>query len=89
MPVPLPDKETLEGFSVAGVTDLYNAALAERTSLSASVNEETVTVGRAASRGNAGLSSLSSITNQFARVNAGVPVIPTPASSRARSTSCS
>lgn len=44
MPVPLPDKETLEGFSVAGVTDLYNAALAERTSLSASVNEETVTV---------------------------------------------
>jgi hypothetical protein len=42
------------------------------------VNEETVTVGRSASRGNAGLSSASAISNQFARVATGVPVIPTP-----------
>jgi hypothetical protein len=43
------------------------------------VNEETVTVGRAASRGNTGLSSTSVLSNQFARVNAGVPEVPTPA----------
>jgi Carboxypeptidase regulatory-like domain/TonB dependent receptor len=42
------------------------------------VNEETVTVGRSASRGNAGLSSASTLGNQFARVAAGVPVVPTP-----------
>jgi hypothetical protein len=42
------------------------------------VNEETVTVGRAAGRGNAGLSSASSITNQYKTVSAGVPVVPTP-----------
>jgi hypothetical protein len=42
------------------------------------VNEETVTVGRAASRGNAGLSSAVTLSNQFARVNAGVPAIATP-----------
>ncbi len=43
------------------------------------VNEETVTVGRAASRGNAGLNSAVTLANQYAFVNAGVPVIPTPA----------
>jgi hypothetical protein len=42
------------------------------------VNEETVTVGRAASRGNAGLSSAVTLSNQFTSVNAGVPVIPAP-----------
>ena len=42
------------------------------------VNEETVTVGRGASRGNAGLSSASTLSNQFARVATGVPVVPTP-----------
>lgn len=44
MPVPLPDKETLQSFSAAGVTDLYNAALNERTSLAASVNEDNATI---------------------------------------------
>jgi Carboxypeptidase regulatory-like domain/TonB dependent receptor len=43
------------------------------------VNEETVTVGRAASRGNTGLSSTSVLSNQFARVAAAVPEVPTPA----------
>jgi len=42
------------------------------------VNEETVTVGRAAGRGNAGLSSAVTLSNQYATVNAGVPTIPTP-----------
>jgi Carboxypeptidase regulatory-like domain/TonB dependent receptor len=42
------------------------------------VNEETVTVGRAASRGNAGLSSAVTLANQYAFVNAGVPTIATP-----------
>jgi hypothetical protein len=42
------------------------------------VNEETVTVGRSASRGNAGLSSAVTLSNQFARVAAGVPAIATP-----------
>ncbi len=42
------------------------------------VNEETVTVGRAASRGNTGLSSTPVLSNQFARVSSGVPEIATP-----------
>jgi hypothetical protein len=42
------------------------------------VNEETVTVGRAAARGNAGLSSAVTLSNQYTTVSAGVPVIPTP-----------
>ena len=42
------------------------------------VNEETVTVGRAASRGNAGLSSAVTLANQYAFVNSGVPTIATP-----------
>jgi TonB dependent receptor-like, beta-barrel len=42
------------------------------------VNEETVTVGRAASRGNAGLSSAVTLSNQYTTVSAGVPAIPTP-----------
>ena len=42
------------------------------------VNEETVTVGRSASRGNAGLTSTTVLSNQFARVASGVPEIPTP-----------
>jgi Carboxypeptidase regulatory-like domain/TonB dependent receptor len=43
------------------------------------VNEETVTVGRAAARGNAGLTTNAATPPQFATVSAGVPVIPTPA----------
>ena len=43
------------------------------------VNEETVTVGRAAARGNAGLASTPILGNQYQTVSAGVPVIPTPA----------
>lgn len=43
------------------------------------VNEESVTVGRAAARGNAGLSSTVALSNQFATVNGGVPVPSTPA----------
>src|SRR5687767_7341402 len=43
------------------------------------VNEETVTVGRAAGRGNAGLSSAVTISNQFATVSGGVPLPATPA----------
>jgi hypothetical protein len=42
------------------------------------VNEETVTVGRAAARGNAGLSSAVTLSNLYTTVNAGVPVIQTP-----------
>jgi len=42
------------------------------------VNEETITVGRAASNSNSGLSTGASLLNQYATVNAGVPVIPTP-----------
>ena len=42
------------------------------------VNEETVTVGRAASRGNAGLSSAVTLSNQYTAVSAGVPAISTP-----------
>jgi hypothetical protein len=43
------------------------------------VNEETVTVGTNIIGGNAGLSTAVSLTNQFARVNAGIPAIPVPA----------
>ena len=43
------------------------------------VNEETVTVGRAASRGNSGLSSTPTLSNQYTAVAAGVPTIATPA----------
>jgi TonB dependent receptor len=43
------------------------------------VNEETVTVGRSAARGNAGLSSAVTLSNQYTNVAAGVPVVPTPA----------
>jgi Carboxypeptidase regulatory-like domain/TonB dependent receptor len=42
------------------------------------VNEETVTVGRAAGRGNAGLQSTPILANQYRTVSAGVPMIPTP-----------
>ena len=44
------------------------------------VNEETVTVGRAASRGNSGLSSTPTLSNQYTAVAAGVPAIATPPS---------
>lgn len=43
------------------------------------VNEESVTVGRAAARGNAGLSSAASLTSQYKTVASGVPVPATPA----------
>jgi len=43
------------------------------------VNEETVTVGRNAATGNAGLSSTASITGLYTTVQGGVPVIPSPA----------
>jgi hypothetical protein len=42
------------------------------------VNEETVTVGRGASRGNAGLSTGRTLTQQYRTVSAGVPEIPVP-----------
>ena len=42
------------------------------------VNEESVTVGRAAARGNAGLSSAVTLSNQYATVNSGVPLPATP-----------
>jgi len=42
------------------------------------VNEESVTVGRAASRGNAGLSSAVTLSNQYATVSGGVPLPATP-----------
>jgi hypothetical protein len=43
------------------------------------VNEEAVTVGRSAARGNAGLSTGRTLTQQYTTVNAGVPEIPVPA----------
>jgi hypothetical protein len=43
------------------------------------VNEDTVTVGRAVARGNAGLTSNVVLSNQFRTVSSGVPVIGTPA----------
>jgi Carboxypeptidase regulatory-like domain/TonB dependent receptor-like, beta-barrel len=43
------------------------------------VNEETVTVGRAAGRGNPGLMTPSTTLPQYTTVSAGVPVVPTPA----------
>ncbi|MDQ3418879.1 MAG: TonB-dependent receptor, partial [Acidobacteriota bacterium] len=43
------------------------------------VNEETVTVGRGVSRGNAGLTTGVTLTNQFATVSSGVPLPTTPA----------
>jgi hypothetical protein len=43
------------------------------------VNEETVTVARATARGNAGLSTAVSLTNQYRTVSAGVPLPATPA----------
>jgi hypothetical protein len=42
------------------------------------VNEESVTVGRAAARGNAGLSSAVSLTQQYTTVSAGTPLPATP-----------
>ncbi len=42
------------------------------------VNEETVTVGRAAARGNAGLTTAAATPPVFATVSGGVPVIATP-----------
>jgi hypothetical protein len=42
------------------------------------VNEETVTVGRSAARGNSGLSTTVALSNQYATVNAGVPLPSTP-----------
>jgi hypothetical protein len=42
------------------------------------VNEEAVTVGRGAARGNAGLSSAVTLSNQYAFVANGVPLPPTP-----------
>ena len=43
------------------------------------VNEESVTVGRSAARGNAGLSSAVTLSNQYATVSGGVPLPATPA----------
>lgn len=43
------------------------------------VNEESVTVGRSVGRGNAGLSTGVTLSNQYAMVNAGVPLPTTPA----------
>jgi hypothetical protein len=43
------------------------------------VNEETVTVGRAVGRTNAGLSTAVTLSNQFAFASAGVPLPATPA----------
>jgi hypothetical protein len=42
------------------------------------VNEETITVGRNAAIGNAGLQTAASLTNLYAKVGTGVPVVPTP-----------
>jgi hypothetical protein len=42
------------------------------------VNEETVTVGRNAARGNTGLTNTPVLSNQYTSVSAGVPQIPTP-----------
>jgi hypothetical protein len=43
------------------------------------VNEESVTVGRNVGRGNPGLTTTRSLTQQFTTVSAGVPDIPVPA----------
>ncbi len=43
------------------------------------VNEETVTVGRAASNGNAGLQTNAALANLYTPLVGGVPVIPSPA----------
>ncbi len=43
------------------------------------VNEESVTVGRSAARGNAGLSTAVTLSNQFATVAGGVPLPTAPA----------
>ncbi len=42
------------------------------------VNEETITVGRAASNANAGLQTSATLSNQYTMVGRGVPTIPTP-----------
>ena len=42
------------------------------------VNEETITVGRNAAIGNAGLQTAASVTNLYTNLAAGVPVVPTP-----------
>jgi hypothetical protein len=42
------------------------------------VNEETITVGRNAAIGNSGLQTAATVTNLYAKVAAGVPVVPTP-----------
>ena len=39
------------------------------------VNEETITVGRATARGNAGLTTAASLTQQYTTVSAGTPVV--------------
>jgi hypothetical protein len=43
------------------------------------VSEESITVGRAAARGNSGLSSNVALTNQYQTVSAGIPLPATPA----------
>jgi hypothetical protein len=43
------------------------------------VNEESVTVGRSAARGNAGLTTTVNLANQYRAVSAGVPLPTTPA----------
>jgi hypothetical protein len=42
------------------------------------VNEESVTVGRAASRGNAGLTTTRQLTQLYTTVDSGVPAVPVP-----------
>ena len=42
------------------------------------VNEETITVARATARGNAGLTTTPSLTQQYTTVSAGTPLPPTP-----------
>jgi hypothetical protein len=43
------------------------------------VNEDTITVARNAAIGNSGLSTAATLTNQYAALGNGAPVIPTPA----------
>ena len=43
------------------------------------VNEDTITVARNAAIGNSGLSTAAALTNQYAALGNGAPVIPTPA----------
>ena len=43
------------------------------------VNEESVTTGRSAARGNSGLTTTASLTSQYATVSGGVPLAATPA----------